>query len=283
MRTTRTRPLLAAAAALAVIATGVGGAPSATAAQEAAPTTIRVITHNLAKKPGALSAVITKANGGGPEVVLLQEVCKSMLDRVKGALGRQAAWHDRRTGHCGDGSDIGEVAVWTGGDVLDTTAPDFTTSGDQRYGAACVTFRFGGKKNKACSTHLAAGDGAGATRAAATNDLRTRAAGWMADGTRVIVGGDFNAEPKTGELSAVYGVGTGAAGSFRELHQMAKPTTVRTGKVTLWQRKIDYIFGSMSGFGTQGGTEQTCNSTVRDPQGCTPSNHRIVWGTLPLA
>ena len=287
MHHARTRPLLAAVAAVAVAVTGVVTSVAAAPSAEAAPTTIRVITHNLAKKPGALTAVIKKTNAtGGPEVVLLQEVCGSMRPRIHDALGQQAAWHVRRDKHCADGSDIGEIAVWTGGDVIDRTTPDFTRHpdqpSDQTYGAACVVFRYAGNKNKACSTHLAAGDGMGSVRAASTAELRTLADGWMTDGTRVIVGGDFNAEPQSAEMAAVYGIGNGAAGKYREIHQMAKPTTVRTGKVTLWQRKIDYVFGSVGQFSDKGGTEQTCNSTVRDANGCTPSNHRILWGVLPL-
>lgn len=289
MHHSRTRPLLAAIAAVAVAATGVVASVTAAPSAEAAPTTIRVITHNLAKKPGALTAVINKKNAtAGPEVILLQEVCGSMRSRVSEALGKEAAWHVRRVNHCADGSNIGEIAVWTGADVIDMTTPDFTRHpdqpSDQTYGAACVVFRYAGKKNKACSTHLAAGDTKGSVRAASTAQLRTLADGWMADGTRVIVGGDFNAEPQSAEMDAMYGVGTGAAGRFREIHQMAKGVTVRSGKPTLWQRKIDYVFGSMEQFRKNGGTEQTCNSTVRNPAtGCTPSNHRILWGLLPLA
>lgn len=287
--TKRTRPLLAAFAATAVAVTGVVTSVAAAPSAEAAPTTIRVITHNLAKKPGALTAVIAKKRAtSAPEVVLLQEVCGSMRSRIAGELGPKAAWHVRRTGHCPDGSNIGEIAVWTGGDVVDTNERDLTVQqgqpSDQRYGVACVEFRYAGKKNKACSTHLAAGDGMAGVRIGQTAELRSLADGWMADGTRVIVGGDFNAEPKTAEMNAMYGFGTGAAGSFREIHQMAKDTTVRTGKNTLWQRKIDYIFGSGAQFGTKGGSESTCDSTVREPTtGCTPSNHRILWGVLPLA
>lgn len=288
MNSTRTRPLLAALAATAVAVSGVVGTVAAAPSAEAAPSSIRVITHNLAKKPGALTAVIAKKRAtGGPEVVLLQEVCGSMRSRIANDLGQKYAWHVRREGHCPDGSNIGEIAVWTGGDVVDRTTPDFTRHpdqpSDQTYGAACVVFRYAGKKNKACSTHLAAGDTKGAVRAHGTAQLRSLAEGWKADGTRVIIGGDFNAEPKSAEMAAMYGVGDGAQGRFREIHQSAKPTTVRTGKVTLWQRKIDYVFGYMTAFHVKGGSEATCNSTVRNPDtGCTPSNHRILWGTLPL-
>ena len=288
MRTTRSRPLLAAVAASTLAASGVVTSVAAAPSAEAAASTIRVITHNLAKKPGALTAVIAKKRAtSGPEVVLLQEVCGSMRSRIASELGPKAAWHVRRSGHCPDGSNIGEIAVWTGGDVVDTTDRDLAVQqgqpSDQRYGVACVVFRYAGKKNKACSTHLAAGSTMAGVRAGQTSELRSLAEGWKAGDTRVIIGGDFNAVPKSAEMAAMYGVGDGAQGRFREIHQSAKPTSVRTGKVTLWQRKIDYVFGYMTEFGDRGGSEQTCNSTVRNPDtGCTPSNHRILWGTLPL-
>ncbi len=289
MTSARTRPLLAALAAVGVAAAGLTAGVSAAPSAEAAPVQIRVVQHNLAKKSGALTAVIAKKRAtSGPEVITLQEVCGSMRGRIEKQLGKPAAWHVRRTGHCPDGSNIGEIAVWTGGDVVDTTSRDLTPQAgqpsDQKYGVACVVFRYAGKKNKACSTHLAAGDRMAAVRAGQTAELRGLASGWMADGTRVILGGDFNATPQTAEMSAIYGVGTGAAGSFREIHQAATGNAFRGGKPTLWQkRKIDYIFGSMTGFAVSGGSENTCNSTKRDPQGCTPSNHRILWGTLRVA
>jgi endonuclease/exonuclease/phosphatase family metal-dependent hydrolase len=289
MHHTRTRPLLAALAAVGVATAGLTAGVSTAPSAEAAPVQIRVVQHNLAKLPGALTAVIAKKNAtSGPEVITMQEVCGSMRDRIEKELGKPAAWHVRRTGHCADGSNIGEIAVWTGGDVLDTTVRDLTPQAgqpsDQTYGVACVVFRYGGKKNKACSTHLAAGDPMAGVRAGQTAELGGLAAGWMADGTRVILGGDFNTTPEQPAMSAIYGVGTGAAGSFREVHQAATGNTFRGGKPTLWQdRKIDYVFGSLAGFAADGGSESTCNSTKRDPQGCTPSNHRILWGTLKLA
>jgi endonuclease/exonuclease/phosphatase family metal-dependent hydrolase len=288
MTHTRTRPLLAALAAVGVVAAGLVGTTLAAPAAEAAPVQIRVVQHNLAKLPGALDAVIKKKGAtAGPEVITLQEVCGSMRSRIEAKLGPKAAWHVRREGHCPDGSNIGEIAVWTGGDVVDTTTRDLTSQAgqpsDQTYGIACVVFRYGGKKNKACSTHLAAGDDMAGVRAGQTAELRSLAGGWMADGTRVLIGGDFNATPDAPEMDAIYSLGTGAAGSFVELHQATSGGTFQGGKPTLWQeRKIDNVFGSATGFAASGGTENTCNSTKRDPQGCTPSNHRILWGTLRL-
>lgn len=285
----RTRPILAALATVGVAAAGLVGTTATAPSAEAAPVQIRVVQHNLAKLPGALDAVIAKKNAtSGPEVITMQEVCGSMRSRIESKLGKNYSWHVRRHGHCADGSNIGEVAVWTGGDFVSKNVRDLTAQpgqpSDQTYGIACVVFTYGGKKNKACSTHLAAGDNMAAVREGQTAELNGLSAGWMADGTRVILAGDFNTEPDKAAMSSIYGIGSGAAGSFLELHQAATGQSFRGGKPTLWQtRKIDYIFGSTTGFVFGQGSESTCNSTKRDANGCTPSNHRILWGTLRLA
>ena len=103
----------------------------------------------------------------------------------------------------------------------------------------------------------------------------------------VIVGGDFNATPKTFPMDNLYGAGPDHKGQFLELHQMATGKPGRGGKATVGggdkARKIDYIFASTKGARSAGGTERTCwkdgNPTTTD---CTTSNHRILWGQVPL-
>lgn len=88
-----------AALAVATLAvTGAIGAVSTTTAPtaEAAPGMVRVISHNIAKKPEALTKVIEKHNSArfpGPEVVFLQEVCQSMLPRIEEKPGQGVVPH----------------------------------------------------------------------------------------------------------------------------------------------------------------------------------------------
>lgn len=273
-----------AALAVATLAlTGAIGATTATTAQ-AAPGMVRVISHNIAKKPEALTKVIEKSKSDrfpGAEVVFLQEVCQSMLPRIEDKLGK-VSFHVRRDNQsdCSD-NVIGEAVVYTDKNAtVERDAVDFDVAGeDQNYGMACVNFSYGGRATRACSTHLASGDGPAknAMRLASTKVIRDKARAWNKD--LILIGGDFNREPMARAMDHIYGVGPNAQGNFREITQSANGNVARTGRFTIGKkkqntdRKVDYIFGWKGHTRVDGGWVNT---------DFTPSNHRMLFGAVPL-
>jgi hypothetical protein len=284
-------------AGLAVAGIALTGAIGVTATTTAAPAAaapgaIRIITHNLEKEQGALDAVKVKVDAtDGPEVVLLQEVCESLLPQID-AMGHHSFRARKTHKKCGVDQKIGEAVVWTGGNDAGTSNPTLVRDAGHRYGLACVTFRYDGRSTRACSTHLAAGQDKDDVRVRTTRAIRGKSTTWIGNGHRVIVGGDFNSNPQDGAMDQMYGIGGGGAvGPFRELHQMAGAgTTKRAGLDTKGGRKIDYIFVSVRDTKPAGGTEQTCNGEKPgapaddyEANHCTTSDHRLLWGTAKLA
>lgn len=268
------------AAALAALALATTGAVATTAAAPAvaAPAQLRVITHNLEKNGEALTRVVAKANETtGAEVLMLQEVCNNMLDRIQNQ--GPTTWHPRRNNDKCAGGVVGEAVVYTGGGAVTRDVVELNTDpGDanHKYGLACLIFTHAGRDTRACSTHLAAGQGADrdAFRAATTALIRDKSANWIANKDVVLIGGDFNSEPGSSTMDAMYGIGTGAAGNFRELRQMATGQTFRGGQNTFWSKKIDYVFASIKGTASSGGSENV--------EG-TPSDHEMLFGQVPLS
>lgn len=270
----------------------IGVTASTTAAPaEAAPGAIRIISHNLEKEQAALDAVSLKvAATDGPEVVLLQEVCESLLPQID-AMGHHNFRPRKVHTKCGENQKIGEAVVWTGGNDAGTNTVTLVKNDGHRYGLACVTFDHAGRSTRACSTHLAAGQDKDGVRTQITRGIRAKSASWIGNGHRVIVGGDFNSNPQDGAMDQMYGIGGGGAvGPFRELHQMAGDgTTMRAGLDTKGGRKIDYIFVSLRDTRASGGTEQVCNGERPgapdddyEANHCTTSDHRLLWGTAKL-
>ena len=290
MRTTRTRPLIAALAAAAVAVTGLAANLTDAPSAEAAGASIQVMTHNLAKKDSALTGVIKKHTAlKGNRFILLQEVCESMVPRLQKDLGYTTFRERRLAGNCGEGQSVGEATVWTGSGAkaLAPIALNATPIDGHTYGLACLAVTRDGRSIKACSTHLIAEKADPKDRDALTAAMKGALKGLVESTDVVIVGGDFNETPKVYPMDHLYGVGKDHDGQFRELHQMATGTTARTGKVTVGggdkARKLDYIFASVKGSRSSGGTERTCwkdgNPATTD---CTTSNHRILWGKVPL-
>ncbi|MFC7489789.1 MULTISPECIES: hypothetical protein [unclassified Knoellia] len=156
------------------------------------------------------------------------------------------------------------------------------------YGLACLDVTRNGRDIRACSTHLIAAKAPQSQRNTLTAAMKAALSPVVSQKDVVIVGGDFNTTPKTYPMDNLYGVGKDHTGQFRELHQMAgQGTTNRAGKPTIGggdeSRKFDYIFASVKGSRASGGTEQTCwKDGNPQTQDCTTSNHRILWGQVPL-
>jgi len=278
---TRSRTRHGAALAVATLAlTGAIGAATATTPAAAADASIRVITHNTQKKVGAVDAAFAEARStSGPEVILLQEVCAGMVDGIKKRMGH-AVYRERKASNtnCG-GAGIGEMAIWTGDGLIGTSRHDLGTrqTGGHLYGLACVTFSHAGRATRACSTHLAAGGtDFDPIRQATAKQIQDKANTWIGEGKRVIVGGDFNSRPMDAAMNAMYGVGPASGGPFRELHQTrGSANQDRGGLNTFYKKKIDYVFISKVDARTSGGSENVCKK-------CTPSDHRMLWGSVPL-
>jgi endonuclease/exonuclease/phosphatase family metal-dependent hydrolase len=278
MTTTRTRPLLAALAAVGVAATGLTAGVAAAPSAEAASSSVRVFSHNLEKKGTAIDKVAALAAGGGPEFLLLQEVCRSKVGKLQ-KLGYTTYRERRQAAKCGTDQSIGEAVVWTGKSVEVTGAPSVNLTpepvGGHLYGLACLDVSHGGHTFRACSTHLVAGGSANdAFRHDLTRAIKATTAPWMTEKDVVLVGGDFNATPGTPTMNAMYGVGPASAGEFRELAQSAgNGTEARGGKSTFYKKKIDYVFASRKGTRPAGGSQQVKDS---------PSDHRVLFGAVPL-
>ena len=281
MARSRVRHIAATAVAGIALTGAIGVAATTTAAPaEAAPGAIRVITHNVQKKVGAVDAAFKEARAtSGPEVILLQEVCEGMVSGIKARIGH-AVYRERKSPNtnCGGGG-IGEMAIWTGGGLLGTSKHDLGTrqTGGHLYGLACVAFSYANRPTRACSTHLAAGNtDFDPIRQATAKEIQAKANTWIGEGKRVVVGGDFNSRPSDAAMNAMYGVGPLSGGPFREIHQTRGPENQdRGGLNTFYKKKIDYIFISKVDAQSSGGSEQVCKA-------CTPSDHRMLWGSLPL-
>lgn len=278
MTHTRTRPLVAALGALGVAAAGLTAGVSAAPPAEAASSSVRVFSHNLEKKGTAIDKVAALADGGGPELLLLQEVCRSKLSKLQG-LGYTTYRERRTTDNCGTDTSIGEAVVWTGksSEVTNVVAVNLTPApvGGHLYGLACLDVTHGGHTFRACSTHLVAGgDANDAFRHDLTKAIKATTTPWMTEKDVVLVGGDFNSTPGTATMNAMYGVGPASGGEFREIAQTAgSGATARGGKNTFYSKKIDYVFASKNGTRTSGGTEQVTDS---------PSDHRVLYGAVPV-
>ncbi|QKE83810.1 endonuclease/exonuclease/phosphatase family protein [Arthrobacter sp. NEB 688] len=289
MRSTRgmkARLTVTAVAAAVVAGGGLATTVTTAAPAEAATGSIRVITHNVAKKPEALQKVLALADSAkspGPEVVFLQEVCQSMLKQLDGKGPRE--FHIRRTnqGDCSDGV-IGEVVMLNqrgakgqGNSVTLLEEPDK----GQSYGLACLNFTYRKKSTRACSTHLPSGREAdrAALRLTMTRAIKDKARLWNAQNP-VLVGGDFNSLPTDREMAQMYALGTKARGDFVELNQTAGTgNEARAGLFTIGRvkkntdRKYDYVFSWAAKTARQGGSVKTQ---------FTPSNHRMMYGAFPL-
>lgn len=180
------------------------------------------------------SAVRRAISRTGPDVVLLQEVCRRQFDRIvesrrEWLLPGQAV-HDHfvffatSTRH---GCAAGRPRLQTKGLVVAsphllsrvrrTTLPDPAPGGPRRYGILCADVQvassalmtYAPDAVRACSTHLRAGarraEQAGGSRLAQTDAIRDLLRSPIVnDRTAVVLGGDFNSAPWRPPMSKLY-------------------------------------------------------------------------------
>lgn len=170
----------------------------------------------------------------------LQEVCKAQGERFARELGMNSAFVDTGT-NCADGQPFGNSVLFHGGaKVLPPALLPNPDNQRAERGIICALVRAAGGRGPqvtACSTHLSVGDTA--NRAAQTEFIHH---GWKPDGTHplgthgpVVLAGDLNALPDSGELDSMYDSGVEASGPRETESPYAHPT-YGDG------RKIDYLF-----------------------------------------
>ncbi|MEU6476668.1 FG-GAP-like repeat-containing protein [Streptomyces sp. NPDC047017] len=235
-----------------------------------------------------IDTVVGEATGAtwNADQLYLQEVCRpqydAILDRLqsRGFQGRYTATLSGQADVCG-GSDYG-VAVFTKGTITASTVLDLTVGGESEpIKVPCVRTYTQYRANWGCSVHLYWNDAT--LRDQEAVKLAQQAAQWQDEGTPVILGGDFNAGPRSKVASEFYepGIDDGGMGTFVEAdetdrdHFVSDPcsdgrTRCRSGEPTFGTSKIDYLFLSARHF--QGAKADVV------PQDTSVSDHRMLRG-----
>lgn len=237
-----------------------------------AATKFIVVQHNVEKKGAVLRKALEKAHGDKAQALTLQEVCQSDLPVIADYLsGIGEKWtvnsQQSRTNGCGTGDDVLTLVIRT---AQGATASTHALSPDEKEndnGArvhqrqqklVCVGWGSGPAK-VVCSVHVALGQAyvvATDTNAQRTQlkEIKDITKKFIGDGALVVVGGDFNAQPKDKDLNRMYAKGVDADGGapngqFFEATQLTNQSADRGGKNTSFPtngtpRKIDYVFYS---------------------------------------
>ncbi|WP_049716206.1 FG-GAP-like repeat-containing protein [Streptomyces caatingaensis] len=219
-----------------------------------------------------IDTVVDEATAGtwGADQIFLQEVCRPQYDAIEKKLA-PLGFHGLYTATLpGRGATAGEEAVCGGADygmavlakgpVTETKVLDLTVGGENEpIRSPCVKNYVQSRVNWACSVHLywESGD---TRRKAEARKLAAQAAEWQNAGIPVVLGGDFNDQPRSASLSAFYdtGIGDGGQGAFLEADETDKDrfatvcapsrSRCRSGDATFGKRKIDYLFLSSRDF-----------------------------------
>lgn len=209
------------------------------------------------------SAIVQSINSYAPQLVTLQEVCRSTVDMVTASLG--PSWvsqffstYTTTDNRCQSVDHTWGIAVLARSTVL-TNAQSHRlgveTSGEQRtLLCADVTVTL---VVRTCTTHLTAGsDANAATQSTTAANLVNQ---WIAANATVILGGDFNLNVRQCGSSSIsnglrpwYGGRFGAgltrcytgAGSMYEVDQYRAGGDGVYDETTLGSAKIDFIFGN---------------------------------------
>ncbi|WP_148613577.1 endonuclease/exonuclease/phosphatase family protein [Nocardioides rubriscoriae] len=231
-----------------------------------------VVDHNVELKQSAITSALRRAAQTKAPVVLLQEVCWWQARQIREQHPRWTVGYlrGRETATCRrapsltaladrDRDDSGVVAVWTGGARGRVSAHVFRHQAARKGpgagrrslddGIVCVAWRATGVVRHACSTHLVNASryhSRRGTQFRQAREVRRLTRGWVRRGDLVVLGGDFNAAPRSRTMDPLYAVdGSGlfqeATGCPRSLEvcRRALGTTIDGGKI-----KIDYIFFS---------------------------------------
>ena len=284
--------VLAIAAAVTAPAAGADTLPAST------PAPLRYVSYNICGNACAdsqgydnqkrIDTVVAQASAGTWNVdeIFLQEVCRPQYNAVLAGLaplGFSGSYAPTLTGRADvcSGADYG-VAVLVKGSISDSRVLDLTVGAEtEPIKVPCVRAYVQNRANWACSVHLYWSDPALGQQEA--QELAAQAKSWRDAGTPVVLGGDFNAGPRTATTSQFYDTAgnDGGTGIFTEADQSDKgyydasvcvstAPACRSGQPTFNTHKIDYLFLSSGDF------SQVQEDVV--PQDTTVSDHRMVRG-----
>ena len=242
-----------------VLAVPVFGAAPAQSASGTSDNTIRVIQHNT-DMHGPRPAMRAAADWRGVDAITFQELCKTQVTQLKNA-GYTVFWSLQRERNatedrCRKGNAIatprtfGKLRSYK---LLEALPGEPITNDKQRFFTLlCADLKGTGVKHTTvCTTHFPLGYDAGTTgkqnRITMANKVRRIVNAKIAKGRRVVLTGDFNAQPRMAPLDRFYRVkGTGR---FWEGDQKCGKTKVcrDMAKTTSSGRKLDYFFVSSPG------------------------------------
>jgi endonuclease/exonuclease/phosphatase family metal-dependent hydrolase len=291
------RKLLGVAAAVAAFAAGV--APSANAAVTTRVWDMNISGHVLnSGRTGVADAVVRTANNYTADFVTLQEVCETQFDYIEAQPGysghfwptltqdeyRQQIEDGKRSADskplCGGTGSFGNAVFSRGGvgtlNEEEYVLPAHPDRPEEQPYMVCVrqNIRTTAVRARACSVHLSTHD---ATRQAQLEDVAYVVNVQASSGTRVIVGGDFNAEP--GDLVGALGQRFIEADYFDNAATHENPScpyaTDQSRAAEHCQgplaRKIDHVFFSRN--------HVASGSVIGSPAGTSYSDHLPLRGT----
>lgn len=264
--------------------------PTVTAAPAVASTTdnnIRIVQHNT--DMGGYQSAVAKANEWGDyDALAFQEICESQKLQAE-AEGWKVHWVSQRddTPTCPLVGNLRRkgLAIFASAGRVDTAS--YVTKWLLSYNGRafyliCARLTNTGVANTwLCTAHFAQGDDAGTPGSDLRLEMSTKISnfldGWVAEGKRVVLTGDFNAFPNTAELGPLYRVqGSGFdTDKFWEGDQadvctgLCRDMAVTTDN----DKKFDYFLASWRGVNPNTGLVKT----LRDSD---TSGHHIVRGQV---
>lgn len=221
---------------------------------QAAEPAVKVIQHNL--DGGPITEVVRNANAQGANIMTLQELCSTELDKLQAAGWKSSgSWVSTKPGSCADGSDEGQAIVFRAPVTAEAFAYQTSLSnpGDpdglgpargatNRTGFALTCFTnlkgilAGTTKLRVCTTHLFTNGGpeidGDAVRGQQMAEIQAVLDDWTAGGSKVIFTGDLNMTPLSSQLNWIYSEFGEAGGGKTGV----SPTTDNN-------TKLDYVFG----------------------------------------
>lgn len=230
------------------------------------------LPHVRTDGTSALDTLNAQITGFHPDAVMVEEVCASQRD----LFARQhPAWAlayvpmRQNNPACGD-LPQGQLLAspWPMGRPivipLGDTDDDAAATDDKVFTLLCADLTTPGGTVRACVTHLHAFSTleAAEVRIRQVRTIASHVRAWIAEGRRVVLGGDLNSRPRTNTLDPLYAV-------MREADSTDprwQPRPCRCGEPTLGDRKVDYVFYSR--------TPPVSGGVIDSPV----SDHRVLRG-----
>jgi endonuclease/exonuclease/phosphatase family metal-dependent hydrolase len=219
-----------------------------------------------------------------PDAVTLNEMCygqfEALQNRINAGDWDMEGHFSKARDHVDDcnGTDkrFGN-AVFVRGTVSDVSRKWFSAqAGDELRNIICVKVEWA-TPTRVCATHLThldttscdsyPDDGFQTCRSMQAAEVEGHVDDYIGNGVAVVVGGDFNAEPRQGALDHLYDNWVNPEGSghgdFKEVDQ-GEPAC-RCGEDTRGSQKLDYVFVSSGKWYDVGGDATFSNYSDHDP------------------